>query len=207
MKLFFAIVLLPLWLQAQDIFDNVESVDIGLNGYALGKALTESQKAIAKKNPETANVSGTYKFKDGDLFIVADDKTDRVVVLYEPYMMLNNTSIKQIVSRAIGRFEDPTTVTHGNIIYWFYRRDGHKYTSEEFEAWRATMLEKVTPKHQTLADAIKNPNGGSKSLDKLVTVKLSSDRAFNEQTPFLDGSGYLMISSEALISQRYHVTR
>ncbi|MBF0232953.1 MAG: hypothetical protein HQK65_07930, partial [Desulfamplus sp.] len=68
----------------------VESLKISWHGYILGRELNSSQKDTARKNKITSSTSkdstatpsgaGTYKFRDKDLNIVADSKTDRVLI-------------------------------------------------------------------------------------------------------------------------------
>ena len=55
-----------------DLLNRVEILKIHRNDYILGKVLTEKQKQTALRNfLEKAN-PGTYKFKDKDLYILAD---------------------------------------------------------------------------------------------------------------------------------------
>jgi len=188
------------------LFDEVEKAHVGLGDYTLGKALSAEQKRAAEAHRLPANVEGTYKFSDGDLFVVADAGTDRVVVLYRYYAPVDSATLKRLVGEYIGRFEEPTTVTHGNIIYWFYRADGTKVTLDDFEQWRAMMSPaEEAKKGKSLLELLEQQNGGDRSLGHVVTVKLSTDKSFDPKEAFLDGSAYLMISSEALLREQYNL--
>lgn len=205
-RLFFAILLLPMMLFAQTtLFDEVEKIGVGIDGYTLGKALSEDQKRIAKENPEQANVPGTYKFKDKDLFIVADEKSDKVVLAFRSYEMVDSNTLRGLVSDYIGEFEEPTTVTHDNIIYWFYHEDGHKITLDEFEAWRSKMNPNAMGK--SLSDVLKEKAPADPKLHHLVTVKFSSSKSISSKEKYLDGTAYMMISSEPLIKANYAISR
>ena len=209
-KLFFAIFLLATSLFADaSLFEKVERVGVTFGGYTLGKVLNAGQKSIAEKNREQANVAGTYKFRDGDLHIVADRENDRVVLLYQTFDMVDSERMKQLVSRCIGAFEEPTTVTHNNIIYWFYHEEGHKITLEAFEAWRAKMNPDAKgAAESSLAALLKSGQGDDRRLHQLVTVKFSTTKPiFSKEEKYLDASAYLMVSSEPLISANYPVIR
>ena len=208
LRLFFAGFLLPFALLAEtNLFDKVENIDVGINGYTLGKTLTLRQKTIAEKNPEKANVEGTYKFYDEKLHVVADKKSDRVVLIYQAYDRVDYNTLKQLVSKYIGDFEEPTTISHNNIIYWFYHENGYKITFDEFEAWRNKMNENESGKSakKSLSEVLKEDaaNSDEKKLHQLVTVKLQSTKPIIANEPFLDATVYLMISSEQLIRENY----
>lgn len=204
---FTVLLLLPLSLAAS-LFDTVKGVNVGINGYKLGSVLTKEQKRMAETNSKPAQVEGTYKFMDGDIAVVADEETDRIVLVYQAYRMVDSGKMKQLVSNYIGQFEEPTTVTHGNIIYWFYKADGTKVSLDEFESWRAKMMPQAqTERGKSLADMLKTEETGKPELGNVVTVKFSTDKSFSGKEAFLDGNAYLIISSEPLIKERYTLNR
>jgi len=190
MKYLLILIFLPLSLFASlEIFNQVEKVNIGINEYRLGKILTDAQKLIATKNALQSNSEDTYKFNDNDTYIIVDKKSNRVVVIYQAYNNLNAKNLKRVVGRHIGEYEEPTTVTHGNIIYWFYKNDGTKLTIDEYEQWRS----KIDP----------NNKNSVKKIDKLLTVKLSTNKSIDSKEDFSDGTAYLIISSETLLKSLY----
>jgi len=89
-----------------NLLGQVERLNISRQGYILGKVLTVAQKATALKHTVEAANPWTFKFKDGDLSVVADKVTDRVVIIYE-------------------RYED-------TIIYWVFGPEG-KLTREQYK--------------------------------------------------------------------------
>lgn len=185
------------------LFEKVEKVGVGIHGYTLGKVLTQKQRGIADKNLEKANVEGTYKFKDGSFHIIADAKSHRVVVIYKRYEMVDTLSLKHLVSQYIGTFEDPTTVSHNNIIYWLYHENGHKISLDEFESWRAKTSAKQQPQKSLKEMLLSQSSPNTSNLHQLVTVKLQSQKPFWGNESFIENSVYLMISSEDLIRKRY----
>lgn len=200
-KLLLVTLLTPLWLLGSaTLFETIEQTDVGIGGYTLGKTLSGAQKEIATQNAQKANIEGTYKFTDGMLNIVADAKNDRVVLIYKAYDKLDNEMLKGVVGSYIGEYEEPTTITHNNIIYWFYDAKGAKITLDEFEAWRSSMQ---PPKHD--GPHAQNVSADKKPLGQMVMVKLSSNKPFNGEKAFSDGTAYLIISSEALLTSNYTI--
>ena len=55
-----------------DLSERVAKLNIHRNDYILGKALTDKQKKTAQRNALDEASPGTYKFKDNDLYVVAD---------------------------------------------------------------------------------------------------------------------------------------
>ncbi len=200
-KLLLVTLLTPLWLLGSTtLFETIERTNVGIGGYTLGKALSAEQKSIARQNAQKANIEGTYKFTDGMLNIVADAINDRVVLIYKAYEKLDNSMLKGVVGSYIGEYEEPTTITHNNIIYWFYDSEGAKITLDDYEAWRSSMQpSKNDGPHAQKVSAEKKP------LGQMVMVKLSSNKPFNGETAFNDGSAYLIISSEPLLTSNYTI--
>jgi len=205
LKIFFAVFFTIGQLLAQTItYDSLEKVNVGIDGYILGKKLNKEQKDIAKKNLQKANVAKTYKFRDNNTYVVADSENDRVILMYKPFNNINNDDLKSIVSDLIATYEEPTTTTHNNIIYWFYKDNGSKVTLDEFIAFRDNT--KIATK-KVLTDLLKESEKKSSELGHVLTVKLSSTKPIFSKDRYLDGSAYLMISSEQLIKENYNINR
>lgn len=157
-----------------DLLGQVEKLNISRQGYTLGKALTKEQRATALRHPEEAANPLTFKFKDGDIHVVADKASDRVVILYGRYEAATLKSIQGLVGSLSLEFGDPTVMAHDKIIYWAFGPDG-KLTRDRYKK-------------------VKEADG---KLNILATVKLNSsmeivgDSAFSEK-----GSVYYVISSE-----------
>ncbi|MBF0209380.1 MAG: hypothetical protein HQK68_00695 [Desulfamplus sp.] len=164
-----------------DIYTKIESLKISWHGYTLGSNLNESQKKIAKQNPLPSETSGTYKFKDGSINIVADKKTDRVIIIFETFEAASEQKLKDMVGELIIVFKEPTLSAHDKIIYWLYGDSG-KYTTTQFE---------------TAKEALKN---GQQSLSLVATVKLQSEIPITQKGENKGlGKFYYVISSEILL--------
>src|SRR5210317_1758694 len=156
-----------------DLFNRVEKLNIRRNDYTLGKVLTDKQKQTAQDNAQEKASPGTYKFKDNNLYIVADKATDRVLVLYERYEPVSGKKIRELVGTLFFDFGDPTVMAHDKIIYWAFDENG-KISEEQYR----DIKEKGEP------------------LKTLATVKLDSNRKIMDGSdPEEDGSVYYIVSS------------
>jgi hypothetical protein len=163
--------------ESSDLFDDVAKLKIQRNDYTLGKKLTDKQKKTAQRNAVHAASPATYKFKDNDLYLVADKATDRVLIIYERYEPASREKIKQLVGDLFFVFGEPTVMAHDKTIYWAYDADGK-------------MSEKT---YKEAKDQKKVPAF-------LATVKLNSSHKIMDNTdPVTDGNVYYIISSEPLL--------
>ncbi len=159
------------------LLDRVEKLNITKNGYTLGKALTPSQKKIAQKNIIQTKNPKIYKFKDGNIFVVAHKPTDRVIIIYETYEKASGEKIKDVVGDIFFLFGDPTVMAHKKIIYWAFNDKG-KISEEEY----------------------KKTKDAKNKLDVLATVKLSSSvEITNKDIP--KGDIYYIIASDRVLEK------
>ncbi len=157
-----------------DLLGKVERLNISRGDYTLGKKLTDGQRATALKHPVEAANPWTFKFKDGDLYVVADKATDKVVILYERYAATTIKKIQALVGSLSFDFGDPTVMAHNKIIYWVFDPEG-KLTREQYEK-------------------AKQADG---KLNILATVKLNSSmKIMGDSIRSDEGSVYYIISSE-----------
>jgi hypothetical protein len=160
-----------------DLFNRVEKLNIRRNDYTLGKVLTDKQKQTAQDNAQEKAGPGTYKFKDKNLYIVADKATDRVLILYERYEPVSAKKIRELVGWLFFDFGDPTVMAHDKTIYWAFDEKG-KISEEQYREAKATK----TP------------------LNTLATVKLdSSEKIMDNSSDMRGGSVYYIISSEPIL--------
>jgi len=160
-----------------DLLGQVETLNISRGGYTLGKGLTNRQKEIALKHPEEAANPWTFKFRDGDLYVVADKATDRVVILYERYEATTIKKVQALVGSLSLDFGDPTVIAHDKIIYWAFSPKG-KLTRAEYEKAKQT----------------------DGQLNILATVKLNSSmKIMGDSTQSGESSVYYIISSEPVL--------
>jgi hypothetical protein len=160
-----------------DLSNRVEKLNIRRNDYTLGKVLTDKQKKTAQGKAQEKVGSGTYKFKDNDLYVVADKATDRVLILYERYEPASRQKIRELVGTLFFDFGDPTVIAHDKTIYWAFDENG-KISEEQYREAKATK----------------------KPLQTLATVKLDSSRKIMDDSDLEeDGSVYYIVSSEPIL--------
>lgn len=127
----------PAGLQAEDgatamkrIGKEVATLKLGLSDYFIGQILSEEQKKIAQKNIIHKTLNGTYKFQDGEVFVVAGKATDMVIGIYKKNGDASREDVKKMVGELMMQFEEPTTMAHDKLIYWAFGKDGR--ISEDF---------------------------------------------------------------------------
>jgi hypothetical protein len=165
-----------------DLLDEVEKVGIGWEGFQLAKVLTEKQKADSVKNRVPGTIPGTYKFKSGDLFVVAHSKTDRVILMYEQHEAAAEKQMREILGKLFFEFGDPAVMAHDKVIYWVYNKKG-KITEKEYNRIKA---------------------GGGK-LNALASVKLNSSHEITAESktdkPLIVDNIYYIISSGPILKE------
>ena len=155
----------------------VERLNISRGEYTLGKELTDSQKATALKHPEEAANPLTFKFKDGDLYVVAEKTADRVLILYERYEAATLKKVQALVGSLTLDFGDPTVMAHDKIIYWAFGPEG-KLSEKQY----------------------RNDKDVHKKLNILATVKLNSDMKIVGKSDLSKvGNIYYIISSDPVL--------
>ena len=160
-----------------DLYNRVEKLNIRRNDYTLGKVLTDKQRQTARRNVQEKAAPGTYKFKDDDLYVVADKATDRVLILYERYEPASGKKIRELVGTLFFDFGDPTVMAHDKTIYWAFDEKG-KISEEQYREAKANR----------------------EPLKTLATVKLDSSRKImDDSDPAEDGSVYYIVSSEPIL--------
>ena len=163
--------------ESTEIFVRVAELEIQRSDYTLGKTLTDKQKKTARRNAVDAASPGTYKFKDSDLYVVADKATDRVLIIYERYEPATREKIRELVGDLFFVFGEPTVMGHDKTIYWAYGADG-KISEQKY----------------------KEAKDQKKAPQFLATVKLQSSHKIIDNTkPVIDGNVYYIISSEPLL--------
>ena len=139
-RLFFCLLLLSTLLPSlpamaeigENLAADVAQLNLGLQGYSIGKKLTIAQKKIAGVHPGKKAYAGTYKFVDQDLFVVVEKKTDSVLAMYKRVPRADKKQLKAMVAALMDRFGLPTAMAHEKIVYWAYNRHG-AISEEDFE--------------------------------------------------------------------------
>ena len=158
------------------VASEVAELELGFGDYVLGKTLTTDQKNTARQHPIKKSLRGTYKFQDGETFVIAANDDDIVLGVYRHYPESTMADIKKIVGGLMFEYGEPTATAHDKMIYWTYNEAG-KIAQDAFE--------------------IEKDSGGAESL---ATIKFSSSELFSgepkeEAVPI---SAYLMITSDPL---------
>jgi len=163
-----------------DLLDRVEKLNIGRNGYILGKPLTDDQKELARRQSVAIENPDLIKFNEKNLFVVAERKTQRPVILYEQHETVNREKLREIVGELFLDFGEPTVFTHDKVIYWAYGKE--KKIPE-------TVYRKAKEEKQ--------------KFEILATVKLTSDLKITKKaevnTDGTKGSVYYIISSPPVL--------
>jgi hypothetical protein len=162
-----------------DLLDRVASLKIERRGYVLGRALTGIQKETARRNPVAIDNPRLMKFRDHDLYIVAEKATGSVIIMYEQYDNATRKRIREITGNLFLDFGEPTVFSHDKIIYW---------------AWGANGL--------FSGDAFQTAKDNQTPLSILATVKLNSSLEImgagddNER-----GRVYYIVSSDPILKR------
>lgn len=143
------LIVLPVGLQAGDgatemkrIGEEVAALQLGLGDYFIGQILNAGKKEHAKKNVIHKTLDGTYKFQDGDVFVVAGKKTDMVIGIYKQNTEASREDVKKMVGELMMQFEEPTTMAHDKLIYWAFGKDG-RISEDLFDMARTSGGEDV----------------------------------------------------------------
>lgn len=154
----------------------VATLKLGFDHYVLGSKLTDAQKEKARQNPIQKSLKGTYKFRDGEIFVVAIQENDIVLGLYKDYPETTMDKVKEMVGSLMFAYGEPTVSAHDKLIYWNYNEKG-KITRDVFEIEKASGAE------------------------SLATIKFSSSKVIGSESSKEDPepiSVYLMITSDPL---------
>ncbi len=161
------------------LYHQVESLRLDCNGYTLGATLTQAQKQSAGYHQIVDAAPGTRKFMDGNLTVVTDDATGRILLLFEKFENVPAQSIHDLVGRLFMEYDAPTASAHDKLVYWAYGAQG-KISSRQFQTAKENK----------------------KDLNILATVKLNSSLPVLGGKPDeAHGDVYYIISSPPILEQ------
>jgi len=158
----------------------VASLELGMDDYTIGKKLSSLQKKIASENISNDAYEGTYKFKDGELFIIAAQNDDTILAVYQRNDEANMDQAKLMVSSLMLVYGEPTTMAHDKLIYWAYGGAG-KISEETYNKHREN----------------------NETMEILATVKFNSSFEITGENPVQEETGinYFIISSDPLTQE------
>ena len=156
----------------------VSRLNLGFGSYILGRTLTDDQKEKARQTLIEKSLKGTYKFKDGEVHVVATRDADIILGVYKDYPEITRDEVKKLVGSLMFEYGEPTVVAHDKMIFWTYDKHG-KINQDMYQ--------------------LKREEGGAESL---ATVKFSSSQKLTSVGEKDDApiSAYLMITSNPLSS-------
>ncbi len=159
------------------LFDQIEKLRIERQGYVLGAVLNQEQMKTAAENPVDAVSRDTFKFKDGNLYVVAQKTSNRALVIYEQVKDATQQKIQDLIGDLYMNFDEPTVLAHDKVVYWAFGKQ-RKITATEFDTARQN---KKTP-------------------DIIATIKFISDINIMEKIKeSAQGQAYYIISSDPLL--------
>jgi hypothetical protein len=181
-----------------ELQDKIASFGLGFDSYVVGKKLTAAQLATAEKDNAYKAYPGTVKFKDGDLFVIVDKKTNVVIAVYKRNRKAGKNDVKTMISDLMMQYGEPTAEAHGKTIYWNYGADGlipeELYRTVKSQGQLETLIVLATVKFssseniETMSDMIETMNK-KKEGKEIKKADVTSDN-------------YVMIQSD-LLTKKY----
>lgn len=177
--------------EEKELQSSVASLKLGLGEYILATQLTADQVSFASKNKVDKSYQGTYKFRDGDIFVVVDRSNDMILALYKKQDNAAKAQMKTMVSELMGTFGEPTTMAHEKMIYWVYSRKG-KIDDELYTKARKAG----TTSDLGIIASVKF----SSSVDITPDTQIKSDEIQDKKEP-AKSTIYFILTSDPLIKR------
>lgn len=108
----------------KELLEDVRSIGLQRGAYTLGVPLTGRQAGLAAKSPLPSTAPGTFRFRDGELQVVAEEGSNIVLAISEYHPDWTRKKVKDLIGSFTLGFGFPTTSAHGKTLYWFYSADG-----------------------------------------------------------------------------------
>ncbi|MCF8056105.1 MAG: hypothetical protein K9K37_05660 [Desulfocapsa sp.] len=184
-------------LSKEELQKKIASFGLGFGSYVVGKALTGDQQAIAAKDNAYKAYPGTVKFKDQDIFVIADQESNVVIAVYKRNKKASKNDFKTTISELMMQYGEPTTEAHGNQIYWNYGADGlipeELYQTVKSQGQLATLAILATVKFSSSQDV-----ETMTSMIKKMEKKEAGEDAAKEAEEDVTSDNYVMIQSDML---------
>ncbi len=175
-----------------ELQNKIATLEIGLGTYVVGKKMTPEQQAVAEKSSAYKSYPGTVKFKDQDIFVIADQETKVVIALYVRNKQATQDDFKAMIGGLMMRFGEPTAEAHGKTIYWNYAADG--LLSEEL--YRSVKEKGLL---ETLGVLATVKFSSSQNVDELsLKAKEEKDEKVGNEKMQVTSDNYVMIQSDVL---------
>jgi hypothetical protein len=191
-----------------DLFEDIEKLNKGIDGYILGKNLNIIQTELFKKNSVQSDNPNVVKFLDGENLLIALNKTNlKVIAINKRFNQIDSNITKNLISKLIYEHSDPTVEVHEKIIYWIFDKNGNILNEIDIKEWKDSLK---ANNQQTLVDAVKGVEIKNSKTDfnPYLTVKLTSDQILIKNKFDLNTTSesnlsniYILISSSQLINE------
>jgi len=136
-----------------DLFEDIEKLNKGIDGYILGKNLNIIQTELFKKNSVQSDNPNVVKFLDGENLLIALNKTNlKVIAINKRFNQIDSNITKNLISKLIYEHSDPTVEVHEKIIYWIFDKNGNILNEIDIKEWKDSLK---ANNQQTLVDAVK----------------------------------------------------
>ena len=156
----------------------VQTLKLGFGNYILGQELNAEHKKFAAKHslPVAESKNWTYKFQDGDIFVVADKKTDLILGIYKEQEKASRLDVKTMVGDLMMSFSEPTLMAHDKMIYWAYDKNG-KVSQKLFMIARETgdLETLATVKFSSTEPIFREQKKPDKDGEKIKTEEKTAD--------------------------------
>lgn len=158
----------------------VSKLAIGYDDFIIGRKLTDEQKTLATQSTSKKTIKGTYKFRHGDFFVIADRKSDIVLGLLKEKKNAGREDVKKIIGELMMIHQEPTLMAHDKLVYWAYDEEG-RISEQEFEASRGTGAKEAlvtvkffssTPIFREMMKETDKSEGSSKEQPKTADISV-----------------------------------
>ncbi len=119
------------WASSDPDFERVQKLGLAYKDFTLGERLPEADGLVPLKDA----FKGTLRYRKGSLILAVEEKTRRLIALYEEYPALKPEDLQKLISSLMAQFGEPTFEAHEKMLFWYYSSRG-KITSEAFEHLR-----------------------------------------------------------------------
>ncbi len=186
-------------LSKTELQNKIAALELGFEGYVIGKALSDDQLAVAENDNAYKAYPGTMKFKDGDIFVIVDKQSNVVIAVYKRNKKADKNDFKVMISDLMMQYGEPTTEAHGKTIYWNFGEDGliseELYRTVKSQGKLETLIVLATVKFsssenvETMTDMIEKMDKRNEAGEEVQNADVTSDN-------------YLMIQSD-LLTKKY----
>jgi len=178
-----------------ELQEKIADLQLGLGSYVIGTKLTQEQIVLSGKNNDYKAYPGTVKFKDGEIFIIADVDSHVVIAVYKRNKKANKNDFKVAISELMLHYGEPTAEAHGKTIYWNFGSDGlipeELYRSVKQQGMLDTLVVLATVKFtstenvETMTDMIDMMNKKNQEGKDVKQVDVTSDNYVMVQSDIL----------------------